>query len=194
MVISERSGPSGEVPEGWKKANITLVFKKGKKEDPGNFWPVSLTSIPGKVMEHLILEAISIHKGEKKLIRSSQCGFTEGKSFLTNLTAFYSKTITWVYEGRAAGIVYLDFSKALDTVSHNILVGKLRKCGLDESTEGWIKNWLNQRFIFSGTEFSRRSVTTGIPQGSILGPVLFNHFINDLDKGADASSARSLMS
>lgn len=83
-------------------------------------------------MEHLILEAISIHMEDKKVIRSSQHEFTKGKSCLTNLIAFYDETTTWMDEGRAVDIVYLDFSKAFNTVPHNILIGKLRKCGLDE--------------------------------------------------------------
>jgi len=84
-IIFERSWRSGEVPENWRKANATPVFKKGKKEDPGNYRPVSLTSIPGNVMEHLILEVIIKEVEEKKVIRSSQHGFTKGKSCLTNL-------------------------------------------------------------------------------------------------------------
>jgi len=81
------------VPKDWRKASVTPVFKKGKKEDPGNHRPVSLTSIPGKVMEKLILEAIIKQVEEKKVIRSSQHGFIKGKSCLTNLTAFYDCVI-----------------------------------------------------------------------------------------------------
>jgi len=87
--IFERSWRTGEVPEDWRKASVTSVFKNGKKEDPGNYRPVSLTSIPGKVMEQLILEVIIKYVEEKKVIRSSQHRFTEGKSCLTNLIAFY---------------------------------------------------------------------------------------------------------
>ena len=79
----------------------------------------------------------------RKVIRSSQHGFTKGKSCFTNLVAFYDGMTDWVDEGRAVDIVCLEFSKAFDTVSHNILLGKLRKCGLDEWTVGWIENWLN---------------------------------------------------
>jgi len=95
-IIFERSWRTAEVPEDWRKASVTPIFKKGKKEDPGNYRPVSLTSNPGKVMEQLILEAIIKQVEEKKVIRSSQHGFTKGKSCLTNLIVFYDDMTGWV--------------------------------------------------------------------------------------------------
>jgi len=137
-IIYERSWRTGEVPKDWRKATVTPIFKKGKKEDPGNYRPVNLTSIPGKVTEQLILEAIMKQVEEKKVTRSSQHAFNKGKSCLSSLIAFYNGMTGWVDEGRAVDVVYLDFSKAFDTVSHNILLSKLRKCGLDEWSVRWM--------------------------------------------------------
>jgi len=117
-IIFERSWRKGEVYEDRRKANVTPIFKKGKKEDPGNYGPVSLTSIQGKVLEQLILDVVT-KQVEEKVIRSSQHGFTKGKSSLTNLIAYSDGMTGWVDEGRAVDVVYLNFSKAFDTVSHN---------------------------------------------------------------------------
>jgi len=89
-----------------------------------------------------------------------------GKSCLTNLITFYDGVTRWVDERRAVDVIHLDFSKAFGTVSNNILLGKLRKCGLDEWTVRWIKNWLNgrtQRVVISGSESGWKSVTSGVP-------------------------------
>jgi len=126
---SSLKGP-GEQEKCLRKASITPIFKKGKKEDPGNYRLISFSSAPGKVMELFILDVLIKQVEEKKVIRSSQHGFTKRKACLTNLIAFYDGMTGWVDEGRAVVVVYLDFRKAFDTISHNILLGKLRKCGL----------------------------------------------------------------
>ena len=92
----------------------------------------SNVSVPEKMMKQLILDVISKQVVEKKIIRTSQYLFTKGKSLLTNVIAFQNIMTSWVVEGRAVNIIYLDFSRAFDTVSHNIPLGKLMKCGIDE--------------------------------------------------------------
>jgi len=111
---------------------------------------------------------------EKKVIRSSQHGFTKRKSCLTKLMiACYHDITSWVDEGKAVDVVCLDFSKAFNTVSNNILLGKLRKCGLDEWTVRHIETWVNgraQRVVISGAESSSRPVASVVPQSCSTSP------------------------
>ncbi|TRZ18145.1 hypothetical protein HGM15179_008964 [Zosterops borbonicus] len=135
-IIYNQSWLTGEVPEDWKLANVIPIHKKGGKEDPSNYRPVSLTSVPGKIMEQFILSVITQHLQDGQGIRPSQHRFRRGRSCLTNL-------ISLVDAGRAMDVFYLDFSKAFDTVSHSTPLEKLAARGLDRSTLCWVRNWLD---------------------------------------------------
>ncbi|KAK4827288.1 hypothetical protein QYF61_016434 [Mycteria americana] len=142
-ILYQQSWLTREVPVDWRLANVTPIYKKGWKEDLGNYRPVSLTSVPGKLMEHIILSAIMWHAQNNQVIRPSQHGFMKGRSCLTDLISFYDKVTCLLDEGKTVDGVYLDFSKAFATVSHRILLEKLAAHGLDGCILRWVKNWLD---------------------------------------------------
>jgi len=112
-------------------ANVTPIYKKGRKEHPGNYRPVILTSVPGKIMERFILSALTGHVKDNQGIRPSQSGVMKGRSCLTNWISFCDQVTRLVDEGKAVDIIYPYFSKHFDTVPHSILLEKLAAHGLN---------------------------------------------------------------
>ncbi|GAB0198925.1 mitochondrial enolase superfamily member 1 [Grus japonensis] len=143
-IIYQQSWLTREVPVDWRLANVMPIYKKGWKEDPRNYFTdFSLTLVLWTVMEQIILSAITWHVQDNQVMRPSQHGFMKGRSRLANLRSFYDKVTCLVDEGEAVDVVYLDFSKAFDTISHSILLEKLAAHSLDGCTLCWVKTgWM----------------------------------------------------
>ncbi len=161
----------GTVPEAWRVANVTPIFKKGAKANAGNCRPVSLTSVCSKLMETLIREQMTEHLERNQLINPSQHGFMPKKSCVTNLLEFLEKVTKNTDKGIHTDIVYLDFAKAFDKVPKERLLEKLEGHGFGKDLVRWIRSWLSgrkQHVVLNSKQSTWREVISGVPQGSVL--------------------------
>lgn len=183
----------GIVPREWKFANVVPVFKKGDKHLTDDYRPISLLSLVSKVLERAICNRIQdevIH-----LISILQHGFLKGRSTVTQLLTVLHEINQTLDNSGQTDIIYMDFSKAFDSVCHRLLVHKLRSFGFHGTLLKWFESYLNnrhQRVVIEGESSQWLPVLSGVPQGSILGPLLFLLYVNDISDCVSANSVIGL--
>ena len=193
-LMWKQSLQSNEIPHQMKLGTITPIYKGGSRSEAKNYRPVTLTSHIIKLFERVVDEKITIHMNERGLFNPRQHGFRRNRSCLSQLLQHYQGIVEIQEQDNVADVVYLDFSKAFDKVDHIILMRKLSGIGVKGPLLRWIHTFLTGRMqvvAVEGCLSDAEEVISGVPQGTVLGPVLFLIHIGDIDSSLQHATASS---
>ena len=187
--IFKTSFQQGDIPELLKKAFVIPIFKSGSKAEPANYRPVSLTSHLVKTFERVLVKALVGFLEFKNVMDPNQHGSRSGRSTLSQLLLHHDRLLEALENGDNIDSIYLDFAKAFDKVDHDLLLRKLKGLGVKGKLGIWIQSFLknrHQQVLVDGKLSSIFTLLSGVPQGSVLDPVLFLIFISDISEGLES--------